>query len=150
MEVADAMLRMGCHLPKYFVETVYRFHESSRNIAPSNPTYKTRLSDETVQFLVAQAYKIYGDLVDTRLDSSHTPETSDLALFDDCFGFSAPDDTKIKELVDSHHFVPALASPTSPDEWEVHWSNMIKLCRVRAHVCLHKSPSKRINYQLKN
>ncbi|TPX49617.1 hypothetical protein SeLEV6574_g01356 [Synchytrium endobioticum] len=130
MEVADAMLRMGCFLPKYFVEFVYRFHESTRNMSSAHPSLKSRLSDETVQLLVAHAYKTYGDTVDTTLGDKYSAETSDVALFDDCFGFATPDVTKIKELVDVHHFVPALASPTSADEWEVHWSNMIKLCRV--------------------
>ncbi|TPX36363.1 hypothetical protein SmJEL517_g01558 [Synchytrium microbalum] len=130
MEVADAMLRLGCHLPKYFVEYVYRIHETTRNMNPPHPAYPLRLSEETVQFLVAQAYKTYGDSVDTNLENPSGQESSDAALFDDCFGYAAPDDTQIKQLVDSHHFTPALASPTSVDEWEVHWSNMLKLCKV--------------------
>ncbi|KAJ1562788.1 hypothetical protein HK096_003191 [Nowakowskiella sp. JEL0078] len=90
-EVSDALLALNAHLPKYFVERIFRDQQHLQSLARPQ-----RLPEGTVEFLVAQGYKLYKKELHLGLpgdddESTPTPFTHHESLFSDEEEFPADD-----------------------------------------------------------
>ncbi|KAJ1550917.1 hypothetical protein HK096_004250 [Nowakowskiella sp. JEL0078] len=82
-EVSDSLLTLNAHLPKYFVERIFRDQQYLKSL-----THPQRLPEGTVEFLVAKGYKLYKKELRLGLpgdddESTSTPFIQYVSLFSD-------------------------------------------------------------------
>ncbi|KAJ3068280.1 hypothetical protein HK102_007213, partial [Quaeritorhiza haematococci] len=171
-EVVDAMFQQGAVLPKLLVERLFRENQINPETLPEG----------TVQYVVAQGYKLYGDKLhlgedeyfgsgghgsmgmgergsivdsgygDSKGESSRLsaateigfadmvnneePLLDDASEFEACLCTATPDIVRLRQVVEKHHYTPALCPPVSPTGWQDLWARLLRLARIDSKLAL--------------
>ncbi|KAJ3046755.1 hypothetical protein HK097_000540, partial [Rhizophlyctis rosea] len=150
-EIAETLLTLGCVLPKYFVEQLFKEAQDAPESMPEG----------TVEFLVAQGYKRYGDKLRLSMAFMHGadgltegdfhdddeitfeqmalegPLADDPAEFEMSFSNAEIDLIILCKITQTHHYTPALQPPRTKYSWDDYWEKLLRLTRVDPKLAMH-------------
>ncbi|KAJ3045228.1 hypothetical protein HDV00_011100 [Rhizophlyctis rosea] len=153
-EICEKLLALGSLLPKYFVEQLFRESQDAPEALPEG----------SVEFLVAQGYKRYGDKMRLAMPfvmgadglmtegdfgeegedevtfeqmAAEGPLADDAAEFEMAFSNAEIDLVILRKIVQKHHYTTALQPPRTKYSWDDHWEKLLRLVRVEPKLARH-------------
>ncbi|KAI8848033.1 hypothetical protein BC829DRAFT_490303 [Chytridium lagenaria] len=143
-DMSDALLTLGAHLPKYFVEKMYDLeHQRAADERDGWQRLTPPIPQGTLEFLIAQGYKLYGDGLALNLPSEaalavnsvlEKMEGARTGVVGMGLASAVPNMKVLKRVLYEHHYTPALNPCATVKEWDELWAKVLNLVRTDAEV----------------